>query len=170
MSAPTDHASAIAVLRTAQQHHVSMSAMADVKASFLLATSILTLAITGPQAVNDPHQYGLIALAVTALLAAVLSAQALMPRMLMLREANDKPELNLLFCGHFAQMGEDEYVAKIKDLVSTDEGAVDALARDVFQMGIILHEKKLWLLSRAYAVCFFGLIATAVAAVVSRFV
>lgn len=170
MSTPTDSTAAIQVLRAAQQHHVSMSAMADVKASFLLAAGLITLAITGPQAVHDPHQFGLIALAVTSLLVAVMSGQALMPRLLMLREPDDKPELNLLFCGHFAQLGEDEYVAKLKDILSTSESAVDALARDVFQMGIILHQKKFRHLGRAYGICVTGLVITGIAAVVSRFV
>lgn len=168
MSTPSDSTAALSALHAAQQHHVGMSAMADVKASFLLSTAIITLAITGPQAVHDPHQYGLIALAVTSLLVGICAAQALMPRLLMLREPGDKPELNLLFCGHFAQLGEDDYVSRIKKSLATSEGAVDALARDVFQMGIILHQKKFRHLGHAYTVCLFGLVASAVAAVVSR--
>src|SRR5262245_10880598 len=104
MSTPADPASALAVLQSAQQHHVSMSAMADVKASFLLMTSVITLAITGPQAVNDPQQFGIVALALTSLVVGICAALALMPRLLMLREADNNPELNLLFCGHFAQL------------------------------------------------------------------
>src|SRR5687767_5709149 len=88
---------ALSVLKAAQQHHVNMSAMADVKASFLLMTAILTLAYTAPQAVNDPKQFAMVALALTALLVGICAAQALMPRLLMLREADNNPELNLLF-------------------------------------------------------------------------
>jgi len=170
MSTPADITTALSVLRTAQQHHVNMSAMADVKASFLLMTSVLTLAITGPQAVHDPQQFGLIALALTALFTGLFATQALMPRLLMLREPNNKAELNLLFCGHFAQLGEDNYVARITKLLATGESAVDALARDVFQMGTLLHQKKFRLLGHAYTVCFIGLIVSGVAAVVSRFI
>ena len=168
MSTPADPTAAIAVLHAAQQHHVNMSAMADVKASFLLMTSILTLAIIGPQAVHDPQQFGLIALALTSLLVGIFAAQALMPRLLMLREPDNKPELNLLFCGHFSQLGEDDYVARITKILDTGEGAVDALARDVFQMGMLLHQRKFRHLGHAYTVCFIGLIVSGVAAVVSR--
>lgn len=170
MSTPADTATALTVLQAAQRHHVNMSAMADVRASFLLAASLLTLAITGPQAVHDPDQYGLIALAITSLLAGILSAMALMPRLLMLREPDNRPALNLLFCGHFASLGEDDYVERIKKLLATGEGAVDALARDVFQMGILLHQKKFRHLGHAYTTCVIGLIASAVAAVVSKFI
>ncbi len=76
MSPNPDCTASLAVLRAAQQHHVNMSAMADVRASFLLMTAILTLAITGPQAVHDPHQWGLIALAITSLIVGILSALA----------------------------------------------------------------------------------------------
>ncbi len=169
MSTPADLTSALTVLKAAQQHHVNMSAMADVRASFLLMTSILTLAITGPQAVHDPHQFGLIALALTSLAVGILASLALMPRLLMLREPDNRPALNLLFCGHFAQLGEDDYVARVRKLLATSEDAVDALARDVFQMGILLHQKKFRHLGHAYTTCVIGLIISGIAAVSSKF-
>lgn len=170
MSESTDVNAALTVLRAAQRHHFSMNAAADLKASLLLAAALIVLAITGPQAVHDPGQYGLIALALTSLLVAIMAVKTLMPRLLVLREPDDKMELNLLFCGHFAHLGEDEYVDKVKSMLATGEGAVEALARDVFQMGIILHQKKFRQLAHTYSVCTLGLVVSGLAAVVSRFV
>jgi hypothetical protein len=76
--------------------------------------------------------------------------------------------LNLLFCGHFSRLGEDDYVAQIKKVLETGEGAVDALARDVFQMGMLLHQKKFRHLGHAYSAMFIGLIVSGIAAVFSR--
>lgn len=164
-----DYPGAFEVLRAAHDHHVSMGALADVKASLLVLASLITLAIVGPQAVNDPKQYGIVALAVTSLLVAITALKALMPRLLTLRQRNYQPELNLLFCGHFAQLTENDYLTRLGKEFAKPSAALDALAKDVFQMGIILHQKKFRNLSHACSLCVFGLVVSAVAAVVSRF-
>ena len=160
----TDVSSALAVLQTAQRHHVSMTAMADQKASLLLAGSLLTVAVT----VVGPHRPVDIALFGTALVTAVFAILAVMPRMLVLRGADRKKEVNLLFCGHFSEMQEDDYVAKMKDLLASPEGAVEALSRDLFQMGILVHQKKFRFLGHAYTVCVLGLLVTGLLALLGR--
>ena len=166
MSASTsnDASSALAVLQTAQRHHVSMTAMADQKASLLLAASLLTAAL----ALAAPHRPAAVALFVTGLGTALFAIMAMMPRMLVLRGADKKKEVNLLFCGHFSEMQEDDYVANMKQLLASPEGAVEALTRDLFQMGILVHQKKFRFLGHAYTVCVLGLILTALLALLGR--
>ena len=163
MSSPSSsNPSALQVLRTAQHHHVTMGAMADQKASFLLAGALVTLAVVLPQTLGEPKSWTLVMLALTALSVAVTSVLALTPRMLVLSESDSNPELNLLFCGHFTDLGEEEYVGKLRVALETDQAAQDALARDLFQMGLVLHQKKFRHLAAAYTVCIVGLIATAI--------
>ena len=157
---PNDVSSALAVLQTAQRHHVSMTAMADQKASLLLAGSLLAAAF----AVAAPNRPAAVALFGTGLGTALLAILAMMPRMLVLRGMDKKKEVNLLFCGHFSEMQEDDYVAKLKELLASPERAVDALARDLFQMGILIHQKKFRFLSNAYTFCALGLLLTALLA------
>lgn len=159
-----DVSSALAVLQTAQRHHVSMTATADLKASLLLAGSLLTAAF----AVAAPHSPAAIALFGTGLGTALFTILAMMPRMLVLRGTDRKKEVNLLFCGHFSEMQEDDYVAKVKELLASPEGAVEALSRDLFQMGVLVHQKKFRFLSNAYTFCALGLLLTALLAVVGR--
>ncbi len=161
---PNEVSAAIAVLQTAQRHHVSMTAMADQKASLLLAGSLVTagLALVGPHRPADVALFG------TALGTALLAILAMMPRMLVLRDADRRKEVNLLFCGHFSEMQEDDYVAKVKDLLASPEGAVEALSRDLFQMGILVHQKKFRFLSHAYTCCALGLLMTALLALLGR--
>ena len=158
---PKQLSPAMAVLQAAQRHHVSMTAMADPKASLLLAGALVTaaLALLAPQ---RPVALGLFA---TALATAVCSILAMMPRMLVLRGPGREKEVNLLFCGHFADMQEDEYVALLKERLASPEAAMEALARDLFQMGILVHQKKFRFLGHAYTICILGLLATAVLAV-----
>ena len=163
-SSPSDHSSAIAAIEAAQRHHVSMTAMADQKASILLGASLITMGLALVSA-HRPVDVGLFA---TALGTAVFCILAMMPRMLMLRGADSKTELNLLFCGHFAEMAEDDYVTKLKQSLSSEDGAVDAMARDLFQMGLLVHQKKFRFLGYAYTVCVLGLLVTGLLAVLGR--
>ena len=166
MSATTsnDVSSALAVLQTAQRHHVSMTAMADQKASLLLGASLVTVAL----ALEGSHRPVIVALFGTGLGTALFAILAMMPRMLVLRGADRKKEVNLLFCGHFSGMQEDDYVAKMKELLSSPEGAVEALSRDLFQMGLLVHQKKFRFLGHAYTVCLLGLLVTGLLALLGR--
>ncbi len=155
---------ALTVLQTAQRHHVSMTAMADQKASLLLAGSLLMMALT----LQGPHRPVGVALFGTGLGTAVFAIMAMMPRMLVLRSKDRKKEVNLLFCGHFAEMQEEDYVAKMKDLLASPEGAMEALTRDLFQMGLLVHQKKFRFLGYAYTFCMLGLLLTGALAALGR--
>lgn len=159
-----DVSSALAVLQTAHRHHVSMTSMADQKASLLLVGSLLAAAF----ALVAPHRPVAVALFGTGLGTALLAILAMTPRMLVMRGADRKKEVNLLFCGHFSEMQEEDYVAKIKELLALPEQAVDALSRDLFQMGILIHQKKFRFLSNAYTCCALGLLLTALLALLGR--
>ncbi len=166
MSEPSDSA-AFQAIRAAQHHHVTLAAVADIKASLMLAAALVTLAITLPQALHEQLQYPVIALAATALLTTINSILALTPRLLMLKNSDEQPDMNLLFCGHFANLDEAQYVERLRTLLSTEQSAQDAMARDLYQMGYILNQKKLRHLATAYTVSVIGLVITAVTWVVS---
>jgi hypothetical protein len=166
MSTPASTNTTLQVIRAAQSHHLAISAMADVKASFLLAASLITLAMVIPQAVHDVKQHTLLALSITAFLSSLFAIKALAPRLLVLRQGNRAPELNLLFCGHFADLDENDYVQRLVAALSTDDGAIDTISRDLYQMGLILHHKKQKAVATAYTVCVIGLIATATVAMI----
>jgi Family of unknown function (DUF5706) len=155
--------SALLVLRTAHQHHSSMGAMADVKASFLLAASLLVFAL----AISGGKTMPLGVLTVAALATAIAATLALTPRVLVMREGADQAEVNLLFCGHFSEMDEAQYVTRLRDLLGSEQSAQDALARDLYQTGLILHQKKFRHLATAYTVALLGLGLTGAAWAVS---
>jgi len=183
---PSFLAPGLQALRTAHSHHLVLTAMADLKASLLFGASLITLALSlgpallelsilpvqleaGESVRHAAHEFGFVALSLTALLVAFFSLRALTPRLLMLTQEDSKPEVNLLFCGHFSVLGENAYLAKLRQELATEEAAFDMLARDLYQMGLVLHQMKLRAVAMAITVATFGLIVTAVAAVVPLF-
>ena len=90
----------IYMLRTAQQHHVQLSMMADQKASALLAACFVTLSISVAYASNHQPSLPLLVIMTFAVLSAFFAAFAVMPR-IHLRKAAGTPR-NLLFFGALA--------------------------------------------------------------------
>jgi hypothetical protein len=76
--------------------------------------------------------------------------------------------LNLLFFWHFYSMDVKDYLVKMRHMVTSDEKAMDSLAKDIYYQGVVLASKYR-LMSWAYLVFIFGLIISCVAFVIAFF-
>jgi hypothetical protein len=149
------------LLRTAQQVQYQLSQMADQKASMLLGITfvIFTLAV-GQMRMAQP-QVPLLILGGAAFGAAVLAVLAVLPAV----KAPPRPEgpANILFFGSFAQLREEEYVARLVEIVADHRTIYEAFAHDIYQNGRVLAFKKYKLIGYAYRVLLVGLIGSLVA-------
>jgi len=153
---------AIQAVRTASQAHHHLSAMADRKASMLMGASFVVFTIIVSQATARGHlPLAMTLLGISAFLAAICSAVAVMPSIL--GGQNYKGQRNLMFFGGFADMSEDEYVAEMMDRLSDQQKFLEMVARDVYQNGQVLARKKFRLLTLAYSIFIVGLVASVVA-------
>lgn len=141
------------LLRTAQQHHVQLSAMADTKASILITVSSIVLTIALSRSADPQLRAALLTLAFTCLVSFVLAVIAVLPAF-----SKKKGGRNLLFFGHFADMTEDEFMYAVEQMISTDQGIYEAAARDIYSLGIYLHRKKYRFISYAYIALITGFI------------
>jgi hypothetical protein len=64
---------------------------------------------------------------------------------------------NILFFGSFTQLPEDEYVARLLDIVGDTQTVYEAFAHDIYQNGMVLAHKKYKLIGHAYRVMLVGL-------------
>lgn len=146
------------LLRTAQQHHVQLSMMADTKASILITVSSIVLTISLSRSADPLLRPALLTLAFSCLVSLVLAIIAVLPGF-----AKHKGKRNLLFFGHFAHMDEDEYMRAMEQVLSTDEKVYEAEVRDLYSLGVYLFRKKYRFLRYAYVALLIGFIlATAV--------
>ncbi|WP_309602783.1 Pycsar system effector family protein [Sphingomonas sp.] len=150
---------AIQAVRTASQAQYHLSAMADRKASMMMGASFVVFTICVAQATSRGHlPLPLMVLGVSAFLAAVISATAVMPT---IHAAKDlQGERNLMFFGGFADMKEDEYVTEMLGRLADQEKFLAMVARDVYQNGQVLAHKKYRLLKYAYSIFIIGLFAS----------
>ena len=147
---------AIHLVRTAQQIHVQLSAMADHKASILMGATFVIFTITIGQARSSAAPIPLLILGAAAFFSAVFAVLAVLPATHYRRPG----PINLLFFGSFTQLTEDEYLDQIVERLHDDEEIYRTMARDIFQNGVVLERKKYRLLGYAYRIFLAGLTAS----------
>ena len=147
---------AIHLVRTAQQIHVQLSAMADHKASILMGATFVIFTITIGKARSSAAPIPLLILGAAAFFSAVFAVLAILPATHYRRPG----PINLLFFGSFTQLTEDEYLDQIVERLHDDEEIYRTMARDIFQNGVVLERKKYRLLGYAYRIFLAGLTAS----------
>ena len=150
----------IYMLRTVQQHQVQLSTLADSKANTLLSTSFVVLALVVGHLKASGFSLPLLILAVTTLLCATFAVLAVLPRGVADPIKPDAKEFNPLFFGHFANLEMDEFVARMRAIGGDTQAVHDAMARDIYSIGRLLHDKKYHYLRISYRIFLTGLLAT----------
>lgn len=155
------HPHSIYLLRTMQQQHMTLSAMADQKANMLLGVSSVVLALVVREGSLAGMKPPLLILCLTVFLAALCCLMAVLPSVGR-RPPSSVPTLpaNLLFFGVFTDMDEAAFQAEIRHLIGSDEKIYAAMARDVYQQGLVLRAKKYRWLGHAYRIFIGGLLLT----------
>lgn len=153
---------AIHMVRTTQLAHIQLSAMADQKASILMAATFVIFTITIGQTRGSVVPIPLLILGASAFFSAICAVLAVLPATRYRRRGG----LNLLFFGSFTELDEDDYLARVTDRLRTDEGVFLTMARDIYQNGAVLARKKYRLLGWAYRIFLAGLIASFVAFII----
>ncbi|HEV2747314.1 MAG TPA: Pycsar system effector family protein [Allosphingosinicella sp.] len=151
------------MIRTAQLIHVQLSAMADQKASILMAATFVIFTITLGQAQGEAVPLPLLILGGAAFFSAVCAVLAVLPATNYRRPGG----LNLLFFGSFARLEEEDYVDQLTDQLKSDDGMYRMVARDIYQNGSVLARKKYRLLGFAYRIFLAGLVASAITFVIT---
>jgi hypothetical protein len=145
-------------LRTVQQLTLTLSQMADQKASILMGATFVVFSISISRALDGHLPWSLAILAVFAFLSALLAVLAVMPS---ISRAGEAPaDSNLFFFGHFALMDEETWTRAVFERLETDEGLVRTMLRDVYQNGLVLQRRKYRYLGYAYRMFIAGLVAT----------
>jgi len=140
------------LLRTTQQHHVSLSVMADTKASIVITVSSIVLTLSLGK-LNDPDlRWSVLVLTAFTLLALLLAVLAVLPkyRPFKLTTTELPTGFNLLFMGHFAELPRERFLAEIAGSMRTDGSVYFAMANDIYSLGTYLAQHKYRYLRFAY--------------------
>lgn len=145
------------ILRTTQQHHVSLSTMADTKANIIITVSSIVLTISMGKVDQPELRNSVLILTVFTLLALLLAILAVLPKYRPLRLTTTElpPDFNLLFFGHFAELPRDRYLTEIARTLNPGGSIYEAMANDVYSLGTYLAHHKYRYLRLSY-LCFLS--------------
>lgn len=163
---PAYSPNAVHLVRTAQQINLSLSQMADQKASILMGATFVVFTISIGQASRQGVNAAIMVLAIFSFISAMLAVFAILPSVGAKPGPSSNP--NILFFGCFTTMGETEFADRVLEELKTDEAIYRAMLRDIYQNGQVLQRKKYRYLGYAYRTFLVGLVATVVALLVQR--
>ena len=158
------------ILRTTQQHHVTLSAMADTKASIMITVCSIVLTVGITRLKTPMLRWPLLVLIASVLAALFFAVLAVLPSLPAPRKGDgsldiDSPGFNVFFFGHFAELPRDQFEAMFVEVARDDASIYGMLARDIYGQGIVLARRKFRMLRWSYLTFFVGLLAAAVGAV-----
>ncbi len=149
---------AVHLVRTATQTNLTLSQMADQKASILMGATFVVFTISIGQARGGSVPYALLVLAGFAFLSAMCAVAAVLPSISGKGGSGGRP--NLLFFGTFTHLDEDEFAEQVLAELGDDERIYRTMLRDIHQNGMVLQHKKYRFLRLAYLLFLTGLIVT----------
>ena len=131
------------ILRTAQQHHVQLSAMADVKANIIITVSSIVLTLVLGRVTDPDLRAGLIVLGAFTLLALLLAILAVLPKYRRATKIHGPlpPGFNVLFFGHFSGLDRERYLQEMAQKMMPGQ-AYETVVRDVYSLGEYLAHHK----------------------------
>jgi carbon starvation protein CstA len=137
----------IHTLRTAQQHQVTLSMIADQKANIIIGFALIFFSVIQSQMfseefINDRYFFPLSALALTVFISFFLAILVVLPRFKRGHAYTQPSQMpNPLFFGFFASFTQKEYTDYMMDTVDSNEAARRLMVQDLYQIGVVLKKK-----------------------------
>jgi Family of unknown function (DUF5706) len=140
------------ILRTAQQHHVQLSAMADTKANIIITVSSIVLTLSLGKLADPALRVAVLILISFTLLALLLAILAVLPKYRPLRLDSEilPGHFNLLFFGHFSEISRERFLAEMARTLVPDGSIYEAQAKDLYSLGLYLARHKYRYLRLSY--------------------
>ena len=151
-------ANAIHLLRTAQTNTLTLSQMADQKASILIGATFVVFSLAVTRLLGSELNWSTLCLATTAFFSSLCAVIAVLPAMG--KVPRDPSVFNPLFFGHFTSLSTEEWSDELLEKLKSDEDLFRAMLKDIHQNGQVLQRRKYRFLTYAYRIFLSGLALT----------
>jgi len=157
----------IHLLRTLQTNTLTLSRMADEKASILMGATFLVFSLSVSRAFGGSVPWSLAILMGFSFLSSLCAVMAIVPSIRPARATHGGS--NPLFFGHFSMIEEKQWTEQMLEALEGDETAYRAILHDIYQNGQVLQRRKYRYLGIAYRLFMLGLPVTAIAFGLEKF-
>jgi hypothetical protein len=155
------------LLMAANSTNMTLSEMADSKASILLGASFVVFSLSIGNISQGKADFPLLVLTSFSFIATVFGVLTVRPnRMRKAKAPVAGKKVNILFFGSYIDCPREEYVDEVMRVLSSEEETYRRLARDLWDHGHILRDNKYRWLYWSFTFFLYGMIATAVSLIV----
>jgi len=154
------------LLIAANSTNITLSGMADSKASILLGASFVVFSLSIGTISDGKASFPLLVLTLFSFVATIFGVMTVRPnRMRKAKAPIPAEKVNILFFGSYIDCPREEYVDEMMRVLSSEEETYRRLTRDLWDHGHVLRNDKFKWLYWSYTFFFWGMVVTAAAVV-----
>lgn len=154
------------LLIAANSTNITLSGMADTKASILMGASFVVFSMSIGDIGEGKASVPLLVLTMFSFVATILGVLTVRPNRM--RKANvPADKVNILFFGSYINAPREDYVDEVIKVMSSEEETYRRLARDLWDHGHVLRDDKFSWLYWSFTLFLAGMLVTAIAVIAS---
>ena len=152
------------LLMAANQTNMTLSEMADSKASILLGASFVVFSLSIGSLAEGKVNFPILVLTLFSFVATIFGVLTVRPnRMRKSSVPITGKNVNILFFGSYIDCPREEYVDEVMRVLSSEEETYRRLARDLWDHGHVLRNDKYRWLYWSFTFFLWGMVVTAMA-------
>jgi len=149
------------MFRIVLNNHLQLSAMADAKANMIITVCALMVTLSIGN-IGDPSLLpAILCIGVTCILSILFAVYATLPKLppKITGKVNPRsPNFNLIFFGFFTQLDFQTYLREMEQVMNDREIVYEFLAKDLYDLGKVLSNKKYRFVRISYIIFMIGLV------------
>ena len=154
------------LLVAANATNITLSGMADTKASILMGASFVVFSISIGDIAEGKASLPILVLTLFSFVATVFGVLTVRPNKLPVSKVPVPPEkINILFFGSYTNANREDYIDEMMKVLSSEEETYRRLTADLYDHGKVLRDDKFSWLYWSFTAFLFGMLVTALAVV-----
>jgi hypothetical protein len=154
------------LLVAANATNITLSGMADTKASILMGASFVVFSISIGDIAEGRASLPILVLTTFSFIATVFGVLTVRPNRLTVTKTPIPPEkINILFFGSYTNARREDYIDEMMKVLSSEEETYRRLTADLYDHGKVLRDDKFSWLYWSFTMFLFGMLVTALAVV-----
>jgi hypothetical protein len=150
------------LLVLANSTNITLSGMADTKASILMGASFVVFSISIGDIAEGSASLPVLVLTLFSFIATVFGVLTVRPNKMAKSKQNiPADKVNILFFGSYVNTPREDYVDEVIKVLSSEEETYRRLARDLWDHGYVLRDDKFRWLYLSFTVFLWGMVGTA---------
>jgi len=153
------------LFRIIMQNHLQLSGLADQKANMMITVCAIIIGLIVRYLVEPQLQYTVIALSLTCVVTILFAVYSTLPKYAGKQEGEMKaknPNFNVIFFGDFTHLEYPEFERELEKVINDHDLIYESLAKDVYALGRVLHDKKYRYIRYSYLTFMIGLVISGI--------